>query len=417
VAFLGLAGCGLAGCAQPDEPVPGQLGVMRLPSPDALVRSATARLTEGGTGAFTETMTARRGDAQVVRTITGEFDLDSTRARMTTRYSASGPDAVTALLGQPVELDSLASEQVRDGSVMYLTKPSWPGAERGRWIRYEGQWLGGFGRQWSTAVNPPWEPDYDMADPAPTPLFSLPLKMSDAGRFESGTAEASRYRISVPLSEARSVIGASALFGADGPQAPGGAGPGEEIPLLVEVDRAGALSRIELDATRLVERSLGTVGAVPRPPVAAEYRYELTLTRLGEPVRITMPAAAAQRPGGVWVQDLRAGTCLAADADRLRHVFFTPVGCDRPHRYEVFARIPLGTDADPYPGRRQLEQLARERCEQRFGEFVGIPAGDSTVLHWTAPPGEGPWLQGGRLAPCVLDPGRDVTGTLRDSGG
>ena len=82
----------LAGCADAAAPI-GQLGVLKLPTPDALVRDAY-KLFDANTGEFTETMTARAGDASVTRTTTGRFDLENFRAAMTAEFSASGPDGV-----------------------------------------------------------------------------------------------------------------------------------------------------------------------------------------------------------------------------------------------------------------------------------------------------------------------------------
>jgi hypothetical protein len=405
----------LAGCAAPASEPTGHLVMMRLPSADSLVRQAFAHLFDTKTGEFTETMTARAGAATLVRTTTGQFDLEALRASMSTEYSASSPQATWAVLGHAVELPSLAQRLVRDSSVMYLTKPSWSGSQRGRWMRYEGQWLGGLGRQWSDAVGPPWDPDFDMTDPAPTPLMALPQKMVDGGTFLPSTADVARYQFNVPVSEARQVIGASTPAGGTGTGAATGTpGPGEQLPVRVDVGRDGYIAGIHLDATHLVEQALGK-SATGAGAQGIQYSYDLVLRRLGEPVDIALPPEGTDTSGGLWVQDLPAGSCLAADANRMRHLFFAPVGCDAAHRYEVYARVVLGTDIDPYPGPGQLEQLARKKCAEEFGRFVGVPPADSSLQFWTAAPAEGVWLQGGHQAPCVLDPGRAVTGSLRDS--
>jgi Septum formation len=404
----------LAGCAEPAAPPPGKLAVVRLPPPDALVRQASGQLFDAGTGELTETMTARAGDRWVTRTTTGRFDLSAPRAQLRTTFTASGPDAVAALLGRQVPLDTLTSELVRDGSTLYLTKPSWTGALRGRWMRYEGEWLGGLGRRWSDVLGPPWDPDHDMTDPAASALLSLPQKMTGTGGFLPGDPDTSRYQIRVPLSEARPVIGASTRVAGTSGVAGDDTGSGEEITVEVEVGAAPGVRKVRLDATRLVERVLGP-GAGRTGPV--EYTAELSVDRLGQPVRIEAPPAAAQQPGGVWVQDLQPGTCLAADPAAARHLVFTPASCDRSHGFEVYARVTLAAAEATYPGQRQLEQRALQLCAAQLTRYLGEAPGPAGPATWTAVPGEGRWLQGDRDAPCVLDPGQPVTGLLRSSGG
>jgi hypothetical protein len=395
-------------CAQGSSGAAGQLVMMRLPSPDSQVRQAVARLFDTKTGEFTETLTAHAAAGTLVRTTTGQFDLERRRASMATAFTADQPEAVQAVLGHPADLATLSQHLVRDASVMYLTKPSWIGAQSGRWFRYQGQWLGGLGRQWSDALGVPWDPDYDMSDPSPTPLLALPQKMGEGGAYASSAPDVAGYEVSVPLSEARQVIGASTL-GGDSAGAAGG-GPGEMVPVRVEVGPDGSIVRLHLDATRLVQRT--AAGA----PAGVQYSYDLALRRLGQPVDIAVPPAGAQVSGGQWVQDLRAGACLGADADVTRRLFVAPVPCAGAHRYEVYARVALGTDVDPYPGQRRLRQLAQARCGEQLASFLGA-AGESALRYWASPPGENAWLQGAHTTPCVLDAGHPVAGTLRGSGG
>ena len=105
--------------------------------------------------------------------------------------------------------------------------------------------------------------------------------------------------------------------------------------------------------------------------------------------------------------DLGVGDCFdvteSEGADGAVVETVTLVGCDEPHRAEVFAIERLDADDDePFPGVEARDTDAMALCEPGFEEFVGISAAESELaLVWLAPTEES-WADGDREVTCAV---------------
>jgi hypothetical protein len=113
----------------------------------------------------------------------------------------------------------------------------------------------------------------------------------------------------------------------------------------------------------------------------------------------------------IGVFHLQEGDCLIEfdRGDDISTVQAAP--CDEPHTDEVYASVVMPDG--PFPGRERVQQFADDACTADFATFIGIPWEESMLDYRSFTPTEQSWNDGDREILCmVVDPGRDVTGTL-----
>lgn len=95
------------------------------------------------------------------------------------------------------------------------------------------------------------------------------------------------------------------------------------------------------------------------------------------------------------------------------------VPCDQPHFGEVVhVGYTDGREGDSaYPGGEWLSLEAQIQCEAPFGNYVGRPMTESSLMRWVAFPNEDSWARGVRPLVCaVYSPDALTTGSLKGSG-
>lgn len=128
-------------------------------------------------------------------------------------------------------------------------------------------------------------------------------------------------------------------------------------------------------------------------------------------------------------RQLEVGTCADDVADEAGNVPsdigpllagapVRPKGCADEHRYEVFARLDLGSPEAAWPGPAALAEDGDRACTERFEAFVGREWAGSTLDHAALLPDEAAWAAGERRGVCVLfDLGLvPLEGTMEGSG-
>ncbi len=90
------------------------------------------------------------------------------------------------------------------------------------------------------------------------------------------------------------------------------------------------------------------------------------------------------------------------------------VGCDQPHRSEVFAQVVLPGNPNPgYPDESWFAAAAPPGCEGAFAGFIGHPVEGSTLQLTEDLPAEADWAAGDRTVFCVVsDPATSISSSL-----
>lgn len=89
----------------------------------------------------------------------------------------------------------------------------------------------------------------------------------------------------------------------------------------------------------------------------------------------------------------------------------SPTPCDRPHRGEAVALVPMGERSDPIPSEQDFHAAAKEACDDAVVDYLGAPRDDvAAAWRW---PDEGAWKQGFTNLTCYLQTDKPVTASLR----
>lgn len=117
--------------------------------------------------------------------------------------------------------------------------------------------------------------------------------------------------------------------------------------------------------------------------------------------------------------ELEVGDCFTADQPEgeLRDV--DVVGCDEPHRNEVFHAFrldPRRVGRDDFPGTRRVARLAAEGCAEAFQDYVGSPVADSAFVINRLTPTAASWDAGDREVLCILGSDADRIRSASGSG-
>nr|WP_240519367.1 septum formation family protein [Amycolatopsis antarctica] len=132
--------------------------------------------------------------------------------------------------------------------------------------------------------------------------------------------------------------------------------------------------------------------------------------------KITGPAAE-QEQSDVW----KVGSCLALTGKTVGD----PIGCTKPHAYEIVAEVNLGEKfPDGFPSREDQQAFLDTECTRLAGEYTGGRdlAKDGLILTWDLRE-EASWNAGSTLVNCSvgakLPDGSGlapVTGTVKSTG-
>ncbi len=88
--------------------------------------------------------------------------------------------------------------------------------------------------------------------------------------------------------------------------------------------------------------------------------------------------------------------------------------CDRPHRGEAVALVPMGEHTEPLPDEKEFEAAAKDACEGAVIDYLGARRGD-VKLAWRWPD-ESAWRLGFNNLTCYLETETPVTASLRAIG-
>ncbi|MER7114781.1 septum formation family protein [Saccharomonospora azurea] len=89
----------------------------------------------------------------------------------------------------------------------------------------------------------------------------------------------------------------------------------------------------------------------------------------------------------------------------------SPTPCNRPHRGEAVALVPMGERSDPIPSEQDFHAAAKEACDDAVVDYLGAPRDDvAAAWRW---PDEGAWKQGFTNLTCYLQTDKPVTASLR----
>jgi hypothetical protein len=91
-----------------------------------------------------------------------------------------------------------------------------------------------------------------------------------------------------------------------------------------------------------------------------------------------------------------------------------PTGCDKPHRSEAIAVIPMGEPSDPLPTDKEFEAAARPKCADALTSYLGATRED-VFVSWRWPDKRN-WRHGFNNLTCYAETRTSITGTLRGIG-
>ena len=154
---------------------------------------------------------------------------------------------------------------------------------------------------------------------------------------------------------------------------------------------------------------------------AGEYPRDADL-RFDEAVSASTALPAPPVPTNPF--DLVPGTCFDDLADPPMAAFpdgreVGVVPCGQPHRYELYATVPVAEAPDEvWPGDATVDERADLACLDAFEPFVGIEWANSSLDYLHLAPDEQRWADGVREGRCaVFDLGlADLAATMADSG-
>lgn len=85
--------------------------------------------------------------------------------------------------------------------------------------------------------------------------------------------------------------------------------------------------------------------------------------------------------------------------------------CDRPHRGEAVALVPMGKHTDPLPSEKEFDTAAKEACGNAVIDYLGAQRDDvAAAWRW---PDESAWRLGFNALTCYLETDVPVTSSLR----
>ncbi|MBP2454454.1 septum formation family protein [Mycolicibacterium lutetiense] len=118
----------------------------------------------------------------------------------------------------------------------------------------------------------------------------------------------------------------------------------------------------------------------------------------------------ARDRGATEASQVRSGDCLTEIPDSSRVLYVKAVGCDQPHKGEVFAVLPL-PDGE-FPGDSAVVKYA-DRCAPALTEYAPDANSDSGIQLFVLYPTADSWQRGDRTVTCIATSKNPRTGKLR----
>ena len=137
---------------------------------------------------------------------------------------------------------------------------------------------------------------------------------------------------------------------------------------------------------------------------------------LGVVVLVALVVAAgavfylARDRGATEASQIRSGDCLTEIPDSSRVLYVKTVGCDQPHKGEVFAVLPL-PDGD-FPGDAAVVKYA-DKCAPALAQYSPDAKGESGIQLFVLYPTADSWQRGDRTVTCIATSKNPRTGKLR----
>ncbi|MUL81852.1 MULTISPECIES: septum formation family protein [unclassified Mycolicibacterium] len=153
----------------------------------------------------------------------------------------------------------------------------------------------------------------------------------------------------------------------------------------------------------------GQFSAPPRKSPA------LTWALLGVVVLVALVVAAgavfylARDRGATEASQVRSGDCLAELPDSSRVLYVKAVGCDQPHKGEVFAVLPL-PDGD-FPGDAAVVKYT-DKCAPALTDYAPDANEDPEIQLFVLYPTADSWQRGDRTVTCVATSKNPRTGKI-----
>lgn len=119
---------------------------------------------------------------------------------------------------------------------------------------------------------------------------------------------------------------------------------------------------------------------------------------------------AVDGTGSVDAADAKVGDCLAEIPDGGRVLFIDVVGCEEPHKGEVFALFTM--PAGDFPGQAAIDGY-QDRCAPALPGYSTEAAEDPEVGLFVLYPTEDSWEDGDRAVTCIATTDRDRTVSLQ----
>ncbi|HEV2891721.1 MAG TPA: hypothetical protein VGX28_15220 [Frankiaceae bacterium] len=104
-------------------------------APLAVVKAAVAATRAKGTASFSVEATTSFQYGHFTMLREGAYDLRNDRIRVTQTFDAKPKELVNQLMGEDVDIDSLAVHSIAIGNEGYLQMPAWPASIRSKWLR------------------------------------------------------------------------------------------------------------------------------------------------------------------------------------------------------------------------------------------------------------------------------------------
>ncbi|MFH8256466.1 hypothetical protein [Streptomyces roseolus] len=310
---------------------------------------------ETGGAALRQTVTFTAGRTTAVQTVTGRVDFAGARGEASSswRIAPGFPQAARDVL-----LGNLAGRETGAARARYTVDARalhYRAGSAGYWLRYEGdiEPLRGI-----DAVSVLRGTESAVGGTLLEVLGGVRPEAGGAARPDGGRA----YRADFPLAEAMD------LFPEDlrtefAPQPLFESSPGAPVPVTVEVDAEGRITRVRADLAAVLSTEPDSALAG-----VTGLRLDLDLSGFGPPE----PAAGATPEGRVLdaarsvvpLYEVATGSCVDLDTGMRHRRLVTLVPCDGPHDARITGQHVLGT---VHPGTDAARDDARRACAGEQG--------------------------------------------------
>lgn len=117
----------------------------------------------------------------------------------------------------------------------------------------------------------------------------------------------------------------------------------------------------------------------------------------------------ARDRGATEASRVRSGDCLAEVPDSSRVLYVNTVGCDQPHKGEVFAVLTM-PDGD-FPGDAAVVKYT-DKCAPTLAQYAPNATADSGIQLFVLYPTSDSWQRGDRVVTCIATSKNPRTGKI-----